>query len=120
MAAAALACSWISLPQPAFLLTALGIVIAWAWYLVQGLRPGRNGVCSLELTADGSARWQDRAGQWHEAEILPDAYVSSWLIVLRLGAEGRRRLALALLPDSAAANDLRRLRVWLRWRLSRQ
>jgi toxin CptA len=73
----------------------------------------------LELHATGGARFQDAMGQWHEAEVLPGSYVSGWLMVVILGTSGARRRSLVLLPDSAAAGDLRRLRVWLRWRLAR-
>ncbi|MBE0624994.1 MAG: hypothetical protein IH606_09300, partial [Burkholderiales bacterium] len=73
----------------------------------------------LELNAAGDARCEDGLGQWREARVLPGSYVSGWLIVLVLGAGGKRGRPLVLLPDSAAAEDLRRLRVWLRWRLSR-
>jgi hypothetical protein len=41
------------------------------------------------------------------------------LIVVILGKGGERGRSLVLLPDSAAAEELRRLRVWLRWRLSK-
>jgi hypothetical protein len=45
--------------------------------------------------------------------------VSGWLVVVNLGAGGARGRSVALLPDCAVAEELRRLRVWLRWRLGR-
>jgi toxin CptA len=120
MAGAALACSWIGLPRPGFLLAATGIALAWIWHLAPALQRGRRAVRALELGAAGDARWQDCAGQWNEAEVEPGSYVSGWLVVLNLRAPGARRRSLVLLPDSAAAEELRRLRVWLRWRLGRQ
>jgi hypothetical protein len=119
MAGAALGCAWISLPRLAFAPVAAGIVLAWAWHLAQALQRGAGSVRALELAAKGTARWQDRAGQWHESEVLPSSYVSDWLVVVNLGVRGGRGRSLALLPDCAAAEDLRRLRVWLRWRLGR-
>jgi hypothetical protein len=119
MAGAALACAWISLPTLAFPPVAAGIALAWAWHLAQALHRTAGTVCALELAAEGNARWQDGSGQWYEAEILPSSYVSSWLVVVNLGAGGGRRRSLVLLPDCAAADDLRRMRVWLRWRLGR-
>jgi len=78
---------------------------------------GRRRLHCLELGEQRAARWQDTLGQWHEAEILPDAYVSRWLVVLNLAEAGRRSLSVVLLPDSAPADELRRLRVWVRWRM---
>jgi len=120
MAGAALACTWISLPRPAFLPVATGIALAWIWHLAPALQLGRRAVRALELGAAGDARWQDGSGRWNDAEIQAGAYVSNWLVVLNLGTPGRRGCSLVLLPDSAPADDLRRLRVWLRWRLGRQ
>ena len=119
MAGAALACAWIGLPSLAFPPVALGIVLAWGWHLAQALRQGTSGMRTLELNATGGVRCQDGMGQWHEAEILPGSYVSGWLVVVILGAGGRRGRSLVLLPDSAAAEELRRLRAWLRWRFAR-
>lgn len=118
MAAAALACAWISLPGLAFAPVAAGIALAWAWHLALALQRGKAATRRLELNATGGARCQDGLGQWLDAEILPGSYVSGRLIVLILGGGGRRR-ALVLLPDAAAAEELRRLRVWLCWRLGR-
>jgi len=119
MAGVALVCAWISLPRLAFLLFAAGVALAWAWHFGQVLQRGAGSVRTLELTATGAARWQDGLGQWHEAEILPSSYVSGWLVVVNLSAVGGRGRSLVLLPDCAAAEELRRLRVWLRWRLGR-
>lgn len=119
VAAAALACAWISLPGLAFLPIAAGVALAWAWHLAQTLQWGKRHVRALEMGAERSARWQDGSRQWHEAKILPSSYVSDWLVVVNLGVNDRRVRALVLLPDCAAAGELRRLRVWLRWRRAR-
>ncbi len=118
-AAAALASAWISLPTPAFLPVAAGIGLAWGWNFAQALQRGKTGLRTLELDVEGGFRWQDAWGRWHEAEILPGSYVSGWLIVVILRASGQRRRSLVLLPDTAATEELRRLRAWLRWRLAR-
>ena len=119
MAAAALACAWISLPALAFAPVAAGVALAWTWHCAQALQQGAGAVRTLELGVQGGVRLQDGRGAWQEAEILPDSYVSGWLIVVNMATGGRRRRSLVLLPDAAAAEDLRRLRVWLRWRLGR-
>ena len=120
VAATALACAWISLPRAAFPPAAAGIALTWAWYVAPALLWGRRAVRALEVTENGDARWQDGTGQWNDAAILPGSYVSSWLVVVNLGATGGRSRSLVLLQDCAAAGELRRLRVWLRWRLARQ
>lgn len=119
MAGAALACSWIGLPAPAFAPVALGIVLAWAWHLAAALARGESALHALELDAGGAVRYQDGLGRWHETELRPGGYVSAWLIVMPLAAGGGRSRRLVLLPDSAPADELRRLRAWLRWRLAR-
>jgi len=116
MAGAALACAWISLPVLALVPVASGITLAWVWHLAQALQRGKRAVRALELGEHGRARWQDGSGQWREADILPSSYVSGWLVVVNLRGEGRRGCSVVLLPDCAAAEELRRLRVWLRWR----
>jgi hypothetical protein len=120
VAATALACAWISLPRAAFPPAATGIALAWIWHVALALQLSRRAVRTLEVTEDGDARWQDGSGQWKEAGILPGSYVSNWLVVVNLGATGRRGRSLVLLRDCAAEGELRRLRVWLRWRLARQ
>jgi hypothetical protein len=119
VAGAALACAWISLPQLAFAPMAAGIALAWAWHLTRALHWRRSAIRTLELSATGAVRCQDGLGQWRDGEILAGSYVSRWLIVAVLGSGDGRRHSLVLLPDCAAAEELRRLRVWLRWRLTR-
>jgi len=117
MAVAALACSWISLPPPAFVPVAAGIALAWAWHGAQALQLGGSAARSLELNAQGGARCQDGLGQWHDAEILPGSYVSNWLMVVMLrAAAGAARWWCC---RCFHFRELRRLRVWLRWRLGR-
>ncbi len=119
MAGAALASAWISLPGLALAPVAAGIALAWASHLAQALQRGSRAAHALELDEHGRARWQDGSGQWQEAEVLPSSYASTWLVVVNLRAGGRGERSLVLLPDCAAAEELRRLRVWLRWRLGR-
>jgi len=119
MAGAALACAWISVPIAAFVPIAAGVILAWAWHCAQALLLRRSAVRTLELDANGGVRCQDGLGNWQEAALLTGSYASRWLVVLMLGTAGRRR-SLVLLPDAAAPDELRRLRVWLRWRLGPQ
>ncbi|MBW8369838.1 MAG: hypothetical protein K0M66_02485 [Thiobacillus sp.] len=70
---------------------------------------------SLRIAADGRLQYQDDRAEWCDAEIQGDSFVSAALIVLRYRTAGGRLRTLTLLPDSAGADDLRRLRVLLRW-----
>ncbi|KVW99612.1 hypothetical protein ABW22_01155 [Thiobacillus denitrificans] len=81
---------------------------------VQGWRHARFSEV-VRVAADGQLQCLDEQGEWDEVEVLGDSFVSTGLIVLRYRTAGRRVRSLTLLPDSAAADDLRRLRVSLRW-----
>lgn len=70
---------------------------------------------SLRLVADGRLQCLDGTDEWCDVEVLDDSFVSNLLIVLRYRTADRRTHTLTLLPDSANADDLRRLRVSLRW-----
>ena len=120
MAGAALAAAWSSLSELAFVPVAAGIVLALVWHVPAALQRGKRAVQALELGAEGKIRWRDGSAQWHDARILPSTYVSGWLVVMNLGEDAGRARSLVLLPDSAGAEDLRRLRVWLRWRPERR
>jgi toxin CptA len=74
----------------------------------------------LRVTIDGGLQCRDAAGDWQDLALEDDSFVSSWLLVLRYrkidtGGTGSSVTALTLWPDSAAAGDLRRIRVALRW-----
>ena len=86
----------------------VGLLGAWGWRQTLPL-------ASLRIAADGRLQWLDDAAEWRDAEVLGDSFVSPALIVLRYRTAGRHAGALTLLSDSADADDLRRLRVSLRW-----
>ena len=53
--------------------------------------------------------------EFSTVRVLPGATAHPWLTVIRLAhAEGK--LLIVVAPDSAAPDEFRRLRVWLRWR----
>ncbi len=81
---------------------------------VRGWR-GSAPIARLRIAADGRLQCLDDVAEWRDAEILGDSFVSTALIVMRLRMADRRVLTLVLLPDSADAETLRRLRVSLRW-----
>ncbi|MHB1091563.1 protein YgfX [Thiobacillus sp.] len=90
----------------------LGIVAmgfgAWGW---------RQSVpmASLRIAPDGRLQCRNETREWQDVEVLDDSFVSLALVVLRYRIDDRRVRSMTLLPDSANADDLRRLRVSLRW-----
>jgi toxin CptA len=111
MATLALAAVWLAgLPMPARMalgLATLGLT-GWGW------RRASRREC-LRIAADGALQARDEARAWRDVEVLGDSFVSPLLIVLRYRLAGGPVRALTLLPDSADADSLRRLRASLRW-----
>jgi toxin CptA len=93
--------------QWALALAGLGLG-GWRWQRLN--QPAR-----LRIAADGRLQGLGNAGEWCEVEVLGDSFVSTGLIVLRYRLDGQALPSLTVLPDSAPADDLRRLRVALRW-----
>lgn len=82
--------------------------LAWRWHRAR--TPS-----ALRIATDGRLQCLE-AGEWRDVEVLEDSLASPLLIVLRYRSRaGRGTRTHVLLPDSAAADDLRRLRVSLRW-----
>jgi toxin CptA len=92
------------------LVAAIGASAALAW------RSGRLRVTSLRLLGNGSLECQlADDGEFRAAELLPGNTVHPWLTVIRLSVD-MKPVTVVVLPDSATAEEFRRLRVWLRWR----
>jgi toxin CptA len=70
---------------------------------------------NLRIAADGRLQCLADSTEWRDAEVLDDSFVSTGLIVVRCRTADGPVRTLTLLPDSADADDLRRLRVSLRW-----
>ncbi len=95
-------------------LLALGIFLAiLAW---QQLKPKLRAL-RLERNGELSAK-QVSAEDFLPVEILPGASVHPWLTVLRLKMSDQTVMPLIVAVDSINATDFRRLRVFLRWRIS--
>ena len=76
-----------------------------------------DAVVAIEISSGNVLSIQTRRGEWLEYEVLGNTYVLSFLTILNLkqtdsGASKR----IVILPDSIAAEDFRKLRVWLRWK----
>jgi len=57
----------------------------------------------------------DRKGKSIEVKLLPEAYLSSWLVIAYFKDERGKRRTVMLANDSARPDGLRRLRVLLRY-----
>jgi toxin CptA len=70
---------------------------------------------SLRLGRTGEVHVRDAAG-WRDGELREGSFVMPWLVVLRWRPSGRRfDRTLVLLPGMAPPDDLRKIRVFLRW-----
>jgi hypothetical protein len=112
----ALAAAWTSLSGLSLFLVLGGVLASMAASVVRALNLQRDAAKSLELHADGRVFWGDGEGVRHAAELDRGHYVSPLLVVvdLRPLTGGRKRVMLA--ADAVRGEDMRRLRVWLRWR----
>jgi len=117
LALLALSLTRLSLPVLLLLGVLLLLQLGWLWPRHVSLRHARA-VTALRYDVAG---WHvlRRDGSETAATLLPDTWVSTLLTVVRLREAGRWwSLSVILLPDAAAADALRRLR--LRLRFSRQ
>lgn len=116
---------WLQAGMTALALLAVGLAALPAgWQLalgagVIGLAVGSSRrappLARLRIDVDGELQCQDAAGEWQALAVLGDSFVSPALIVLRYRDQAGAVRARTLLPDSAPTDDLRRLRVSLRW-----
>ncbi|MGE0558269.1 MAG: protein YgfX [Burkholderiales bacterium] len=80
------------------------------------LRRGVHSVVALDFSDREQLRVRTREGHWHAGQVLGSSLVSPALVILNLRLESRFLPVHVVIPgDSADAEDLRRLRVWLRW-----
>jgi toxin CptA len=76
-------------------------------------------IVGFEVGEDGSSLLRTRNGNALEARLLPDSFVTPYLCVLGFKPAGRRFARyVTLLPDSLDADAFRRLRVWLKWKVT--
>lgn len=71
-------------------------------------------VAAIVLRGDGAIEIVGADATAREAEVHPHTVVLSFLVVLLYRQQGRLR-SLTVPDDSLAAEDFRRLRLWLRW-----
>lgn len=97
---------------------AVAASLAWSTWSA-ALRRAQHSVIALEIDADGTVRALQRDGEWVERRVGGETFVSPLLTVLVLRATNarKRRHAVMIPADSADAETLRALRVWLRRRI---
>jgi hypothetical protein len=77
---------------------------------------GPGAVRSFTMQRDGAIEVERPSGARLAGRVRAGSFVAPWLVILRWRREGARwDSTVLLLPDMAAAEDLRRLRVLLRW-----
>jgi hypothetical protein len=111
----ALAAAWLSLEGTPRYIVLCGVALSAMGCLSEVLHRTSRSAVALELLDDGRASWQDRRAAWHEGRLGDDHFVSEALVVMRVDRAQGGRKWLVLSADSGAPEDMRRLRVWLRW-----
>jgi hypothetical protein len=97
------------------LLVTSGVLVSLAVTVAEAVQRTVGSPRALELHGNGRGAWRDGAGQWHEGMLHGQRFVAAGLVVFALKGDSGRRW-IALLPDAADGENLRRLRAWLRWR----
>jgi toxin CptA len=98
---------------------AAGIAASLAFHLGRdALQLSGKAVTGLTLKEGARCELTLRDGETLTGTIDPSTFVAPLLIVINVRPDGRgRRRAAILMPDSAPAQELRRVRVWLRHRV---
>lgn len=116
--AIAVVCTMVSLPPGAAFLATAAIVASAVYRLrLDVLQYSADAIVELLLREGGRCELITRGGRTLAGQVQGSTFTSPWLIVVNIRLEpDRRRRSLVLARDSAAADVLRELRVWLRYR----
>jgi len=106
------------LPSAAAALVVFGLGLSLFHHLRLAMHRSALAVAALALSADGRFAVADPAGAWLPAELRHSAVPAAWLAVLAARDHTGRSRTAVILPDAADPEDFRRLRVWLKWRIS--
>jgi len=116
MHAASAACLLAYAPALVWRLAAVGVLVASLVYHLRRdallLSPGS--LVEIVLNEDGTCVLLDRSGVELQGGVMRSTFVSTLLIAINVRQDSGGHRSLVLLPDSAPAEDRRRLRVWLR------
>ena len=74
----------------------------------------RKPLPDVRIQSDGQIQLSVAHGEWQSTELMPSSFVSPGLSVVRLRTKHATH-HLTILPDSASRDELRRLRLSLRW-----
>lgn len=116
-------CALVALDGAPLLLVIVGIGTS-ALAQLRALRAGaRNAAIEMACHADGRVTLTEPSAEGSsdgdatraELRLEQGAVLAPWLVVLSLRDSAGRRRTLTLVPGSAHADALRRLRVWIRW-----
>lgn len=116
--ALAACCIVLTLPAGAALAGTAAIIASAVYRLrLDALKYSGDAVVELLLHEGGRCEMITRAGATLAGQVQGSTFVSPWLIVVNFRLDpNRRRRSLALAWDSASAEELRKLRVWLKYR----
>jgi toxin CptA len=116
--AAAAVLVWVTLPIGWSLAACAALVASLLFALGRHARRSAGAaVVEVALRQDGRVDLRRRDGACLQERLLPSTFVSPMLVILNLAGNRWRPPRAVLVPaDSVAADDHRRLRVWLRWR----
>lgn len=116
--ALAAGCIVLTLPAGAAFAGTAAIITSAVYRLrLDALQYSADAVVELLLREGGRCELITRAGATLAGQVQGSTFVSPWLIVVNFRLEpNRRRRSLVLVWDSASAEELRELRVWLKYR----
>ncbi len=109
----------LALPLPSWLTAAASLMLlasaVWCVHRYAMLR-GPGAITALAFSDRETIRLTLRDGSTHTGHVLGSSTVGTTLAILNIALAGKRLpVHVVLLGDSLAAEDFRRLRVWLRW-----
>jgi hypothetical protein len=111
----------LAVPLSAVVQLALFVVITIslrASLRTHALRTAPHACVRVTVQRDGRATLELRSGEALTGQVLGDSRVNPLLTLINLRRDDNgRRTTLVLLPDSAHTDDLRALRVWLRFKI---
>ena len=106
------------LPSAAAALVVLGLGLSLLHQLRLATHRSALAVAALDLASDGRVAVADPAGAWLSAELRHSAVPAVWLALLAARDTAGRSRTAVILPDAVDPEAFRRLRVWLRWRMT--
>ena len=86
------------------------------WNMYRWFRPGRRSAAVLGLSDDGHLLLTLRDGTEVRTRVLPETTVFGHLAVIHArAADSNRNHHVIVLADSCSAEEMRSVRMWLRW-----